>query len=70
MSVIKVLSPEAQELREDFEGYELERGTTCTCWNHPPCSWCTHPGNPMNQEDDYEYIEPLNESVLNKLLFD
>lgn len=60
----KVLTPEAEidraEFNRDFEG----RG--CTCCISPPCSYCTHPGNPDNQrEDEAAWVEQfdLNEMV-------
>ncbi|PMS26051.1 hypothetical protein C0Z16_27910 [Paraburkholderia rhynchosiae] len=48
----RVLTPEAQAERDDFKaiGYE-DRG--CTCFTGcVPCGWCTHPGNPLNQDED------------------
>lgn len=27
-------------------------GECCSCHICPPCGYCTHPGNPANQEED------------------
>jgi hypothetical protein len=44
------LTPEAQLERDDFIAV-FDKGDSCTCWNGcAPCGWCTHPGNPMNQD--------------------
>ncbi|MDP4076200.1 hypothetical protein [Acidovorax sp. A1169] len=46
----KVLTPEAQGERDDFDrSYD---GGNCSCHLSPPCGSCTHPGNPRNQEED------------------
>lgn len=44
------LTDEAQADRDDFESYKDESGG-CRCHLNPPCGYCTHPGNPANQED-------------------
>lgn len=44
------LTDEAQAERDDFEVYKDESGG-CRCHLNPPCGYCTHPGNPANQED-------------------
>lgn len=49
------LSDEAQDDRDRFNHYHADSG--CTCFTNPPCSWCTHPGNPLNQEDDEFWVE-------------
>lgn len=49
-SAERVLTPEARADRDDFEREVEERG--CTCFISPPCGFCTHPGNPRNQEED------------------
>lgn len=46
----RVLTAEAERELSDFEAEYAERG--CTCFISPPCSYCTHPGNPLNQECD------------------
>ncbi len=52
---MRQLTEEAQELRDEFE---VLYGTgNCSCHLHPPCSSCTHPGNPINQEEDDESWE-------------
>lgn len=44
------LTQAAQIDRDDFEAKYEDSG--CSCHNNPPCSFCTHPGNPANQEED------------------
>lgn len=46
----RVLTPEAQAERDQFDLEVADRG--CTCFISPPCGYCTHPGNPRNQEED------------------
>lgn len=41
----RVLKPEYQELAEDFDLLLMDKGG-CTCHVVPPCSICTHSGNP------------------------
>ena len=48
------LTAEAQAERDDFEN-EFDGGN-CSCHTSPPCSSCTHPGNPHNQEADDCYV--------------
>lgn len=50
---MKKLTPEAQKERDAFEA---ENGC-CSCHLNPPCGYCTHPGNPLNQEDDSCWME-------------
>lgn len=45
------LTQEAQDERDDYERYLREYGG-CSCHISPPCGACTHPGNPLNREDD------------------
>lgn len=45
-----VLTQDAQEDRDDFE--RRFGDCCCSCHLNPPCGYCTHPGNPSNQEDD------------------
>lgn len=45
----RVLTQEAQFDRDDFEATFKDRG--CTCFISPPCSFCMHPGNPLNQNE-------------------
>lgn len=55
--VDRILKPEYQELADDFEMESRDRG--CTCFISPPCSYCTHEGNPANLEgDDDAWIDP------------
>jgi hypothetical protein len=51
----RILTPEAEAERVQFhaDGYP-----NCSCHISPPCGSCTHPGNPLNQdEDDSCWIE-------------
>lgn len=45
----RVLTPEAEGERAQFHasGYP-----NCSCHISPPCGSCTHPGNPLNQDED------------------
>ncbi len=68
-----------RQVRQLTENAEAERcefdthygGQGCTCFLSPPCSHCTHPGNPMNQEENEdcwetveyeEFVDPLEAS--------
>lgn len=54
----RVLTEEAQFDRDAFERDYANRG--CTCFISPPCNFCLHPGNPLNQEEVdecWEYVE-------------
>jgi hypothetical protein len=44
----RVLTETAQFDRDEFELHY----NNCSCHIHPPCISCTHPGNPLNHEDD------------------
>lgn len=47
----RTLTLEAELDRERFDRNYRNRG--CDCFTGcAPCNWCTHPGNPINQEDD------------------
>lgn len=53
-----VLTTEAQQDRDDFNRRYGDSG--CLCFICPPCSYCTHPGNPNNQaecKDAWEEVE-------------
>lgn len=52
----RILTPEAQAERDDFDREHEHRG--CTCFIFPPCGHCLHPGNPRNQEEDPGAWEP------------
>jgi hypothetical protein len=54
--VERELTEAAQDDREMFEAHY--HGEGCTCFISPPCSWCLHPGNPRNQEEDDECWMP------------
>ena len=47
----RVLTPEAQAERDDFQA-EYGYDGNCSCHISPPCNSCIHPGNPRNQEED------------------
>jgi hypothetical protein len=44
------LVPAAQRDRDAFDLHMKDAG--CSCHTHPPCGFCTHPGNPANQEEN------------------
>lgn len=46
----KVLTPEAQAERDEFDAAFGNHG--CSCHISPPCNFCVHPGNPLNQDED------------------
>ena len=46
----RMLTAEADAERADFDRGWADHG--CTCFKCPPCSYCTHPGNPRNQDED------------------
>jgi len=50
------LTAEAQADRDEFERLSWNRG--CTCFVSPPCSFCMHPGHPLNLEGDETAWEP------------
>jgi len=53
-----ILTEESQCERDDFDSeYRADGG--CTCLLSPPCGWCTHPGNPRNQEEIDECWMPV-----------
>jgi len=45
---MRVLTEEAENDRNEFESLN----SCCSCHINPPCGWCTHAGNPLNQEED------------------
>jgi len=47
---VRRLTEAAQRDRDAFNEYARDSG--CGCHSHPPCSYCTHPGNPMNQDEN------------------
>lgn len=49
----RVLHPDAEADRRDFVRAFGSDGN-CSCHLSPPCGSCTHPGNPVNQEEDEE----------------
>ena len=57
------LTEAAQAERDAFERLNSTYG--CSCHSMPPCSVCTHPGNPLNQEDDsnWEYAYTKDEAL-------
>jgi DnaJ-class molecular chaperone len=46
----KVLTPEAQADRDEFDATFANSG--CACHISPPCNFCVHAGNPDNQAED------------------
>lgn len=55
--VERELTAEAQADRDDFD--RNHDRDCCSCHLSPPCGFCTHPGNPLNQEeDDNCFVEP------------
>ena len=59
---MRVLTEEADKDRAEFESACDGMGGGCSCHINPPCGWCTHPGNPLNQEEDDEcWIEVEDE---------
>lgn len=52
----RILKPDYQDLADDFELAYIDIG--CTCFNNPPCSYCTDAGNPINLEYDDDAWEP------------
>lgn len=55
-AIDEALKPErvlAEDAQADRDSFEANYGSgNCSCHLSPPCSSCTHPGNPLNQEDD------------------
>lgn len=51
VKMVRVLTDEAQDERDSYESYCEESGG-CRCHINPPCGACTHPGNPVNQDED------------------
>ena len=60
----QVLTPEAQKDRDDFLLHYAD--ASCTCFIRPPCPMCTHPGNPLGQNEDSSCFEN-DTSVLPKM---
>ena len=53
---VKRLTQQAENDRAEFESL----GSCCSCHINPPCGYCIHEGNPLNQEENedcWEYIE-------------
>lgn len=60
-----ILTPEAQADRDDFDAMNYGG---CSCHISPPCNYCVHPGNPLNQDDFdecwmYETVEDRLEAL-------
>ena len=58
---MKRLTQQAQEDRDDFMATQEQRG--CSCHINPPCSYCTHPGHPMGQDENPDCWEEVNEFI-------
>lgn len=54
------LTSGAQEDRDEFDS-DYGHLSCCSCHISPPCGYCTHPGNPDNQEEDDECWELIND---------
>lgn len=50
----RVLTDEAQADRDEFDSED----SCCSCHLNPPCGHCTHPGNPINQDDSCWMVKP------------
>ena len=61
------LTEAAQDERDDFDIHYKNQG--CQCCIRPPCNFCTHPGNPMNQDDDSCWEDDVAECNCESLLF-
>ncbi|WP_175716192.1 hypothetical protein [Burkholderia anthina] len=55
---VRQLTEEAEAERNDFRSKYGNWGG-CNCFISAPCSFCTHPGNPMNQNEDDECWETV-----------
>lgn len=51
------LKPEYEALASQF-ALHYENGG-CTCFIRPPCSYCTHEGNPRNLQENDDAWEPV-----------
>lgn len=67
---VKQLTEAAQYDRDEFNARDHEYGVSladrgCICFTGcAPCSFCMHPGNPMNQaEDDDAWEEVFDDAV-------
>ena len=49
------LKPDWQDEADEFE--QLYKDDGCYCHMNPPCSYCTHPGNPDNLDGTPEAWE-------------
>lgn len=56
--MLRRLTKEAELQRASFDS-EYPFGQGCCCHINPPCGYCTHPGNPINQEEDDFCWEPF-----------
>ena len=50
-----ILTEQAENDRADFINEYRDAG--CTCFIFPPCGFCLHEGNPINQEETPECWE-------------
>lgn len=51
------LKPEYEGIAEEFDALYGDAG--CSCHIRPPCSACTHPGNPLCLENTPEAWEDI-----------
>jgi hypothetical protein len=54
---VRRLTEAAQADRDAYERLGDRLG--CSCHISPPCTVCTHPGNPLNQEDEEFWEEEV-----------
>lgn len=50
---MRQLNQAGEDAVAEFEDIYMNR--TCRCFISPPCSYCTHEGNPINVEETPEY---------------
>lgn len=55
------LTPAAQADRDHFEAGAARSG--CSCFISPSCGFCTHPGNPRNQDEVESCWQPEVDEV-------
>lgn len=58
---MRQLTERAQEDRDEFDSLD----GSCSCHLNPPCYYCTHEGNPDNQEDNEACWEEVGDSDAN-----
>lgn len=56
---MRTLTQRAQDDRDEFDIISIS--SCCSCHINPPCGYCTHPGNPHNQDEDIDCWEDIVE---------